>query len=70
MTGLIPGATYALSFDVWGDNQPGLAWVLNVAVDGSPLLTLNDVDHAAGTFPGITETIYFTAIGWIFPKPA
>jgi hypothetical protein len=63
VTGLIPSAAYALSFDVWGDNQPGLVWVLNVAVDGSLLLTLNGVDHAAGTFPGITETIYFTASG-------
>jgi hypothetical protein len=63
VTGLVPGATYALKFDVWGDNQPGLAWVLNVAVDGALLLTLNGVDHAAGTFPGITETIYFTANG-------
>ena len=63
VTGLISGQTYTLSFDVWGDNEPGLAWVLNVSVDGTLLLTANGVDQQPGTNPGTTETISFVATG-------
>src|SRR5271166_4668745 len=59
--GLVPGDTYALLFDYWGDNEPGLAWVLTLAIDGMSVLDISAVDFAPGTNPGTLETIYFTA---------
>ncbi len=59
--GLVPGDTYALSFDYWGDNEPGQAWVLTLAIDGRSVLDVSAVDFAPGANPGTLKTIYFTA---------
>jgi hypothetical protein len=63
VAGLNPGTTYTLSFDVWGDNIPGQAWVLNVSVDGAFLLGLTAVDQQPGTNLGTTAMVSFTATG-------
>jgi hypothetical protein len=62
IVGLTSGDQYDLSFLLSGDNRPGEAYVLNVDVGGNTS-TFNGVDGAAGTNPGTTENIYFTAVG-------
>ena len=61
--GLTQGTQYSLSFDYYGDNRPGEAWVLNYSIDGSATQTVNGVDQAAGSNPGTTKTLLFTASG-------
>jgi Ca2+-binding RTX toxin-like protein len=63
VVGLIPGQTYTLSFNVWGDNILGGAWVLNVSADAVPLLTVTGVDQLPGTNPGMSEMVSFIATG-------
>jgi hypothetical protein len=61
ITGLTVGQAYAVGFDVWGDNRPGGTWTLNLALNGSPAFSLNGIDHAAGSFAGSAETVFFVA---------
>jgi hypothetical protein len=60
---LTAGTKYTLSFDYYGDNRPGEAYVLKYSIDGSPVQIINGVDQSAGSNPGTTTTFSFTAFG-------
>jgi hypothetical protein len=63
ISGLTAGHRYNLSFDVWGDNEPGGTWTLNLAINGAQAFSLNGVDHGAGLYLGSTEIVSFVATG-------
>ena len=57
---LTPGQTYTLSMLLWGDNREKDPYVLNVNIGGA-ITIFGGTDLAAGTNPGTTLNITFTA---------
>lgn len=54
LSGLTAGATYTVSFDYWGDNEPGGSWSLDEYVGGSKIGAVAGTDGAPGSTPGGT----------------
>lgn len=54
LSGLTVGATYTVSFDYWGDNEPGGAWSLDEYVGGTKVGFIAGSDGAAGSNPAGT----------------
>jgi hypothetical protein len=63
LIGLTAGQTYTLSLLLWGDNEPGQAYVFNASVDGAQLLSASGIDGAPGSNPGTTYAFNFTPTG-------
>lgn len=52
LSNLVVGASYTVSFNYWGDNEPGGAWSLDEYVGGQKVGGLAGTDTGAGTNPG------------------
>lgn len=54
LSGLTVGATYTVSFNYWGDNEPGGAWSLDEYVGGTKVGAIAGTDGVAGSQPAGT----------------
>lgn len=62
LTGLTVGQEYVVNFSYWGDNNPGLQYVLAEYLNGSIVQTLSQTEGAAGSKPnGIAASFTFLA---------
>ena len=54
LTGLAIGANYTLSFNYWGDNEPGQPYQLTASVDGTNIFSSPTMyDQSSGYYGGI-----------------